>query len=68
MLKPGYFADVVIFDPTTIIDHSTFEKPHQYSTGVSDVWVNGKQVLKNSEPTEARPGRFVTGPGFGKKL
>lgn len=68
MLKPGYFADVVIFDPATIADHSTFEKPHQYSTGVSDVWVNGKQVLKNSEPTDARPGRFVTGPGFGKKL
>ena len=65
MLKAGYFADVVIFDPATIQDHSTFEKPHQYSTGVSDVWVNGRQVFKNGEPTDARPGRFVKGPGFG---
>jgi len=63
-LKPGYFADVVIFDPTTIQDHATFEQPHQYATGVQHVWVNGKQVLRNGEHTGEMPGRFVRGPGF----
>ncbi|MFQ5606052.1 MAG: amidohydrolase family protein [bacterium] len=63
-LKPGYFADVVIFDPATIQDHATFEKPHQYSTGVNHVFVNGVQVLKNGEHTDAKPGRVVHGPGW----
>ncbi|WP_077148423.1 amidohydrolase family protein [Sphingopyxis sp. KK2] len=65
-LKPGYYADVVIFDPATIADHATFEKPHQYATGVRDVFVNGAQVLKGGEPTGATPGRAVRGAGFGK--
>jgi N-acyl-D-amino-acid deacylase len=65
-LAPGYFADVVVFDPATIADKATFEKPHQYSVGVRDVFVNGAQVLKDGEPTGARPGRFVKGPGTGK--
>jgi N-acyl-D-amino-acid deacylase len=65
-LKPGYFADVVVFDPATIIDHATFEKPHQYSTGVRDVFVNGVQVLRDGEHTGAMPGRFVRGPGYGR--
>lgn len=65
-LKPGYFADVVIFDPEKIQDHATFEKPHQYSTGVVHVFVNGVQVLKNGEHTGARPGRVVRGPGWRK--
>lgn len=65
-LAPGYFADVVVFDPATIADKATFEKPHQYSVGVRDVFVNGQQVLKDGEPTAARPGRFVKGPGTGK--
>ena len=64
LLKEGYFADVVIFDPATIQDHATFEKPHQYSTGVEHVFVNGVQVLKNGEHTNAKPGRVVRGPGW----
>ena len=63
-LKPGYFADIVIFDPTTIQDHATFEKPQVYATGVSDVFVNGVQVLKDGEHTGALPGRVVRGPGW----
>jgi N-acyl-D-amino-acid deacylase len=63
-LKPGYFADVVIFDPTKIEDHATFDKPHQYSTGVRDVFVNGVQVLKEGEHTGAKPGQVVRGPGW----
>lgn len=63
LLAPGYYADVVIFDPDTIQDHATFSEPHQYATGVEQVWVNGKQVLKDGEVTHARPGRFVKGPG-----
>lgn len=62
-LAPGYFADVVLFDPTTIRDNATFEQPHQYATGVRDVFVNGVQVLKNGEHTGATPGRVVLGPG-----
>src|SRR5947209_12462936 len=64
LLKPGYFADVVIFDPAKIQDHATFEKPHQYSTGVVHVFVNGTQVLKDGEHTGAKPGRVVRVPGY----
>jgi N-acyl-D-amino-acid deacylase len=60
-LREGFFADVVVFDPATIQDHATFEKPHQYATGVSQVIVNGVLALEDGEPTEARPGRFVRG-------
>lgn len=62
-IKPGMFADVVIFDPETIADKATFANPHQYSVGVRDVFVNGVQVLKNGEHTEAKPGKAVWGPG-----
>jgi N-acyl-D-amino-acid deacylase len=62
-LKPGYHADVVVFDPRTIRDNATFEQPHQYATGVRDVFVNGVQVLKAGEHTGATPGRVVLGPG-----
>lgn len=65
-LKPGYFADVVVFDPATIADHATFARPAQYATGVSQVFVNGVQVLKDGEPPGAAAGRFVKGPGAGK--
>jgi N-acyl-D-amino-acid deacylase len=60
-LRPGYFADVVIFDPATVQDHATYEKPHQLSTGVDDVWVNGVQALKAGVATGAPSGRFVHG-------
>ena len=63
-LTPGYFADVVVFDPDTIQDHATFEDPHQYSTGMVHVFVNGVQVLKDGEHTGAKPGRVVRGPGW----
>ncbi|WP_394805275.1 N-acyl-D-amino-acid deacylase family protein [Kordiimonas aquimaris] len=63
-LKAGYFADIVIFDPTTIQDHATFDDPHQYSTGVSEVFINGVHVLKNGEHTGSTPGRVLRGPGW----
>lgn len=63
-LQAGYFADVLIFDPATITDHATYEEPHQYATGMRDVWVNGVAVLRNGAHTGATPGRFVKGPGF----
>jgi len=63
-LAPGYYADIVIFDPQKIEDHATFEKPHQYATGMIDVFVNGVQVLKDGEHTNAKPGRFIKGPGY----
>jgi len=63
-LKEGYYADVVVFDPAKIQDHATFDNPHQLSTGMSHVFVNGKQVLKDGEHTGAMPGRVVRGPGY----
>jgi N-acyl-D-amino-acid deacylase len=62
-LKPGYFADVTVFDPATVADRATFEKPHQYAVGVRDVFVNGVQVLRGGEHTGATPGRALWGPG-----
>jgi len=62
-LKEGMFADVVVFDPATIADHATFEKPQQYATGVKHVFVNGVQVIKDGEHTGAKPGRALWGPG-----
>jgi len=63
-LTEGHYADVVVFDPATIQDHATFEKPHQYATGVSHVLVNGIPVLEEGEHTGATPGRVVRGPGW----
>src|SRR5689334_2023035 len=63
MLKEGMFADVVVFDPKTITDHATFDKPHQYATGMKHVFVNGVQVIKEGEHTDAKPGRALWGPG-----
>jgi N-acyl-D-amino-acid deacylase len=65
-LKKGYYADVVVFDPNTICDNATYEKPHQYATGVVHVFVNGTQVLRDGEHTGAKPGRVVRGPGWKK--
>jgi N-acyl-D-amino-acid deacylase len=66
-LQTGYFADLAIFDPATIQDHATFAEPHQYSTGMIHVFVNGEQVLADGEHTGATPGRVVRGPGWGGK-
>ena len=63
-LKVGYYADVVVFDPAKVQDHSTFEDPHQLSTGMSHVFVNGVQVLRDGIHTGATPGRVVRGPGY----
>jgi N-acyl-D-amino-acid deacylase len=65
-LKSGYYADVVIFDPKKIQDHATFDKPHQYATGMKYVFVNGAQVLSNGKHTGAKPGRIIRGPGWKK--
>jgi N-acyl-D-amino-acid deacylase len=63
LLSPGYWADVVMFDPETIGDRATFEDTHQLSTGIRDVWVNGVRVLENGEHTGEKAGVFVRGPG-----
>lgn len=63
-LAAGYFADVVVFDPATIQDHATFDKPHQLSTGVRDVFVNGVLTIENEAHTGAKAGRVVRGPGW----
>jgi N-acyl-D-amino-acid deacylase len=61
MLKRGFYADVVVFDPKTVGDHATFDKPQQFSTGVRDVLINGRLALKDGEPTGAATGRVVRG-------
>jgi N-acyl-D-amino-acid deacylase len=63
-LKPGYYADVVVFDPATIRDNATYAKPQQLASGVDDVFINGVQVLKDGAHTGATPGRVVRGPGW----
>jgi N-acyl-D-amino-acid deacylase len=65
-LVPGFYADLAIFDPAKIQDHATFENPHQYSTGMVHVFVNGTQVLAEGEHTGAKPGKVVRGPGWKK--
>jgi N-acyl-D-amino-acid deacylase len=62
-LKEGMFADVVVFDPAKIADHATFENPAQYATGMKNVFVNGREVLRDGEHTGAKPGRTLYGPG-----
>ena len=59
LLRPGYMADVVVFDPQTIAARATYPDPHQYAAGVADVFVNGVQVLRDGEHTGAKPGRVV---------
>jgi N-acyl-D-amino-acid deacylase len=62
-LREGMFADVIVFDPATIADRATFEKPHQFAVGMKHVFVNGGHVLKDGEHTGAKPGRALWGPG-----
>ncbi len=64
LLREGFCADVVIFDPETVADRATFEKSHCLSTGIRDVWVNGIRVLNDGKHTGAKPGRIVRGPGW----
>jgi len=64
LLREGYLADVVVFDAETVGDRATFEDPHQLSTGIRDVWINGTRVLSDGEHTGATPGRVVHGPGW----
>lgn len=63
-LRVGHYADIAVFDPAKVQDHATFENPHQYSTGMVHVFVNGGQVLADGEHTGARPGRVVRGPAY----
>jgi N-acyl-D-amino-acid deacylase len=63
-LRPGSFADVVVFDPAAVRDLATFEEPHQLAEGMGHVFVNGMHVLMNGEHTGATPGRVVRGPGW----
>jgi N-acyl-D-amino-acid deacylase len=63
-IDPGCFADIAVFDPATVQDHATFAAPQQLATGVIHVFVNGEQALADGEPTAARPGRVVRGPGW----
>lgn len=64
LLRPGYFADIAVFDPALVNDQATFENPRQYATGMVHVFVNGTQVLDKGVHTGARPGRVVYGPGY----
>lgn len=64
LLEPGYFADVVVFDPERVQDHATYDNPHQYATGVHHVAVNGTLALRDGEHTGALPGRVVRGPAW----
>ena len=64
VLKVGLKADVIVFDPATITDQATFEQPHQLSTGVRDVFVNGVAVVRDGRHTGAKPGQVVRGPGY----
>jgi N-acyl-D-amino-acid deacylase len=64
VLREGLYADIVVFDPETIADRSTFEQPHQLSVGMRDVFVNGVGVVRGGTHTGARPGRIVRGPGY----
>jgi N-acyl-D-amino-acid deacylase len=63
-IDAGCYADIVVFDPATIQDHATFDAPQRLATGVTHVWVNGVQVLRDGEHTGAKPGRVVRGPGY----
>ncbi|HKK28364.1 MAG TPA: D-aminoacylase [Gemmatimonadota bacterium] len=64
VLRPGAYADVVVFDPATVIDRATYTEPHQLSEGVGDVLVNGVPVVRDGEVTRAKPGRALRGPGW----
>ncbi|MGH7528580.1 MAG: amidohydrolase family protein, partial [Gemmatimonadales bacterium] len=64
LIREGMYADLVVFDPATVVDRATYDRSHQVSTGIRDVFVNGVAVLRNGEPTGAKPGRAIRGPGW----
>ena len=64
LLRPGLFADLVVFDPATIADRATYERPHQLAVGVRSVFVNGTEVWRDGAATGAKPGRALRGPGY----
>jgi N-acyl-D-amino-acid deacylase len=64
LVREGMYADLVVFDPATVIDHATYQHTHQLSTGVLDVFVNGVAVVRDGKHTGAKPGRAVRGPGW----
>jgi N-acyl-D-amino-acid deacylase len=66
-LAPDAWADVVVFDPTRIVDTANFAEPHQFAQGVQQVYVNGVAVLRDGVMTGARPGRVVRGPGWSQR-
>lgn len=64
LVRPGMYADITVFNPATVIDRATFERPHQTSVGIEYVLVNGEVVLRKGQLTDARPGRGLRGPGY----
>ena len=64
MLTEGSYADVIVFDPTTVIDRATFEQPGQLSVGIEQVFVNGKAVISDGKHTNAKPGKALRGVGW----
>jgi N-acyl-D-aspartate/D-glutamate deacylase len=64
LLRPGYFADITIFDPKTVIDRATFEEPNQYPSGINFVIVNGQIEVDNGQGTPALAGKVLRGPGY----
>ena len=64
LIKRGFWADLVVFDPQTVASRATFEKPNQYSEGIPYVAVNGILVVDGGKVTDARPGKPVRGPGW----
>jgi dihydroorotase/N-acyl-D-amino-acid deacylase len=64
LIRPGFFADLVVFDPGTVADRAVFERPHQVSAGIPHVFVNGVAVVRDGAVTGAKPGRIVRGPGY----
>ena len=64
VLREGLYSDIVMFDPTTVIDNATYQEPHQLSVGMQHVLVNGVPVVRNGRHTGAKPGMIVRGPGY----
>jgi len=66
LLRPGMYADITVFDPEKVIDRATFDAPHQFSEGISQVFVNGALVVDQGKITGRLPGRVLRGPAYRK--